>query len=56
VGVEVGANCCLLRVIGGSGKILYTTCVPNGILDIIIILTTAEPFVSVRLTVVRVYK
>jgi hypothetical protein len=37
VGVEVGANCGLLRVIG-SGEILYTTHVSNGILDNIIII------------------
>jgi hypothetical protein len=38
VGVEVGEDCGLLWVRGESGKILWTTYVPNGILDTIIII------------------
>jgi hypothetical protein len=38
VGAEVGANYGLLRVRGGSEKILQKTYVPNGILHNIIII------------------
>jgi hypothetical protein len=55
VGVEVGANCGLLRVIGGSRKILWTTYVPNEILDTItIIIINMKNYVSTRLSIVIV--